>query len=222
MYRLIICLAAALPLVLTAACGDNGGGTGPSGSGGEDSLYYPLAVGNTWHYDRSGTYYIDTIPYDISGESTVEIVGTATHSQGWDVFIEVSSVYDTIAGLATSSAVCTVYVWQDEDGIYGCPHLTDTDSCWTVPFPLVEGNTWTFATEPPTTGEILSMDEDVTVPAGTFEECMEMQTIWLEGGNVTNTSDYAREVGMVRDVFTQESSITSTMVDMTLESYQVQ
>lgn len=222
MRDLILCAASAAALVLAASCGDDDGGTGPGESGAGDSVYYPLAVGNTWEYDRSGTYNVDSVEYGISGEATVEITGTATHSQGWGVFVEVSTVSDTISGFSTNSAVCTVYVWQDEDGMHGCPHLTDTDSCWTVPFPLVAGNTWTYATQPPTTGEVLSMDVDVTVPAGSFEECAEMRTMCLEQGNYSNTTDYAENVGMVRNVFTQEAGVYNTTVDMTLESYQVQ
>ncbi|MFO7949508.1 MAG: hypothetical protein R6U36_03970 [Candidatus Fermentibacteraceae bacterium] len=222
MRHLILCTASAAVLVLAVSCGDDDGGTGPSGGGAGDSVYYPLAVGNTWEYSRSGTYNVDSVEHPVSGEATVEIVGTATHSQGWDVFVEVSTVSDTIQGLMDTTIVDSTYLWRDGDGLHGCPHLGDTDSCWTVPFPLVEGNTWTFSTQPPVTGEVLSMDVDVTVGAGSFEECAEMRTMCLEQGNYSNTTDYAENVGMVRNVFTQEAGVYNTTVDMTLESYQVQ
>ncbi len=221
MKKPILCTACAAVLVVAASCGDDGG-TGPGESGAEDSLYYPLAAGNTWEYDRSGTYNVDSVEYAVNGESTVEIVGTAAHAEGWQVFIEVSTVTDTIQGLMDTTVVDTTYLWQDADGMYGCPHLNDTDSCWTVPFPLTEGNTWTFSSQPSVTGEVLSMDVDVSVPAGTFEECAELRTTCVEQGNYSNTTDYARNVGMVRNVFTQEAGVYNTTVEMTLETYQVQ
>jgi hypothetical protein len=221
MRTLVCCTASAALIVLSASCGGDGS-TGPGGGGGGDSVYFPLAVGSTWEYDRTGTYNVDSVEYPVSGEATVEITGTATHTEGWEVFVEVSTVSDTIQGLMDTTVVDSAYLWRDGDGLHGCPHLGDTDSCWTVPFPLVEGNTWTFSTQPPVTGEVLSMDVDVTVAAGTFEECAEMRTTCLEQGNYSNTTDYARNVGMVRDVFTQEAGVYSTNVEMTLESYQLQ
>jgi hypothetical protein len=72
-----------------------------------------------------------------------------------------------------------------------------------VPFPLYEGSTWQFCQAPPITAEILSMDVDVIVPAGSFENCMEMQTTMLAGVDIVITAaDFAQNVGRLNDVCT--------------------
>lgn len=195
-------------LILTAfACGGSSDPVGPTP--GNDSEFYPLAVGNTWTYDCSGTVSVSGVQMGtISGKTEVDITGTETHSGGFDVFVQVNTVCDTTEmGGQTffTDSTFTEYIRITDSGLFGYRHLADTDSSFTVPFPLKNGATWTFSEEPPTTGEILSMSATVTVSAGTFENCMEMQMVWTDsttGGIVSNTADFARNVGRVRNVTT--------------------
>jgi hypothetical protein len=70
------------------------------------------------------------------------------------------------------------------------------------------------------TGEILSLTETVNVPAGTFENCLEMRLTWVEAGNtVENVTDFAPNVGRVRNVFTQSYGSGVTTVTSVLMSY---
>ena len=82
----------------------------------------------------------------------------------------------------------TLYVRVTSEGYNAYQHLDDTDSMFVVSFPLHEGSTWQFCQAPPITAEILSMDMDVTIPAGSFANCMEMQTT-MSTGLATVTED---------------------------------
>ncbi len=197
----------------------------PAGSStGDDSEYYPLSVGNVWVYGRSGSIAAGGVQIGtISGEIEVEITGTATHSEGFDVFIQEHSISDTTVIYSQTfitDSTFTEYMRTTDSGLFGYPHLTDTDSSFTVPFPLQEGATWTFSEEPPTTGEILSMSVVVAVMAGSFDECMEMRTVWNDSGMIlTNTTDFAKNVGDVRNVFVLTADTMTTTVTNSLETY---
>ncbi len=215
--KVAVSVFVALLLILVAACGDD-----PfDPAQGDDSRFYPLAVGNIWNYSRIGTYNVDSLSYTVTGASTVRITGTAEHSGGFQVFVEETMVADTIQGLMVITNTDTSYIRVTDDGFFGYPELDSTDSSWTVPFPLVAGMIWPFSTEPSMTGEILSMTEDVTVPAGSYEDCAEMRTTWIEGGNVVNTTDYAPNVGMVRNIYTQGAGQYNTSVTSRLTSFEL-
>jgi len=218
--KAIMAITAALAIVL--ACGSDDP-SGPS-AGGDDAAYYPLAVGNSWDYSRAGTMDTSGVQMGtVSGSAQISITGTDTHSGGFNVFVQETHVSDTtfIAGISVvSDSTFTDYVRVTDDGFFGYPRLTDTDSSWMVPFPIQQGHSWNFAEEPPTTGEILSTSVTVVVPAGTFEDCMEMRTIWMDSGlTVTNTADFARNVGQVRNVFNSTMDNMSITVTNSLESY---
>jgi hypothetical protein len=209
----------AILAVLVSGCGSNGGPFNPGQN--DDARFYPLAVGNTWEYTRYGTFNIDSLSYTISGASTVTITGTADHSGGFQVFVEETMVSDTILGLFIETAIDTSYIRVTGSGLHGYPSLLSTDSSWTVPFPLITGMVWPFSTEPPMTGELLSQSETVTVPAGTFQDCLEMRIIWIEGGNVVNTSNFAPNVGMVRNIYSQGTAQFLVNITTRLASYQL-
>lgn len=211
------CLAIVCTAALFLACGDDPFNPGQN----DDSRYYPLAVGNTWNYTRFGTYNIDSLSYTIVGSSTVNITGTAEHSGGFQVFIEETMVSDTIQGLMVIESLDTSYVRVTPEGFFGYPGLSSSDSSWTVPFPLIAGMVWAFQTEPPVTGEILSLTAGVTVPAGSFADCLEMRTTWIEGGNVVNTADFAPNVGMVRNVYSLGAGDYTTEVTSRLSTYEL-
>jgi len=206
------------------ACGDSDDPIGPSP--GNDSEFYPLAVGNTWLYDCSGTINAGGIEVGtITGKTETEITGIETHSEGFDVYVQENTVTDTtvISGQTfITDSTFTDYIRITDSGFYGYPHLTDTDSSYMVPFPLESGSNWVFADEPPTTGEILTMSASVLTIAGYFENCMEMRTIWTDStisGIVMNTSDFARNVGRVKNVLSITAGTATTTYVHELETY---
>lgn len=214
----IFLLFTAFLLVLATGCGDNA--SGPDESDGD---FYPLSVGNQWNYDRNGTIEISGASVGtITGASVTEITGTDTHTENFAVFVQVTSTSDTTVmyGQTTyNDYLDTLYVRVTTEGFFAYQHLDDTDSMFVVPFPLYEGSTWQFCQAPSITAEILSMDVDVTVPAGSFENCMEMQTVWnpVPGSIVTTTADFARDVGRLNDYYVQTiaDNITTTLEELT-------
>ncbi len=216
-YSVVIFLVA----VTVSSCGSSDP-IGPSSGG--DSEYYPLSVGNVWMYDRSGSIASGGVQVGtVSGEIKLEITGTATHSEGFDVYVQEYSISDTTvinSQTFISDSTYTEYMRITDDGMYGYSNLTDTDSSFTVPFPLQAGATWTFSEEPPTTGEILSMSVAVTVMAGSFDNCMEMRTVWTDSGMVlTNTADFAKNVGNVRNEFVLTTATMIMTITNSLETY---
>ncbi len=210
-------------ILLVLSCGTND----PTGSSSStDAEFYPMTVGNQWVYSRLGTMMDGgTITGTITGSCTLEITGTETHSEGFDVFLQEHQVTDTIVISSQVTIIDTTYtnyLRVTDSGLFGYPHLTDTDSSFSVPFPIISGAVWTFSDEPPMTGTILSTSVDVTVSAGTFEDCIEFQLTWFEGGNtVSNTTDLARNVGKVRNVFIQSAGSMVITINEELQSYTV-
>jgi len=210
-------------ILLILSCGTSD----PTGSAtSSDAEFYPLTVGNQWVYGRTGTITDGgVVTGTLTGSCTLEITGTETHAEGFDVFVQENEVTDT---LTMSSQVMiidtthTSYLRVTDNGLFGYPHLADTDSSFMVPFPIINGAVWNFSEEPSITGTILSTSVNVTVSAGTFEDCIEMQLNWIEGGDtVSNTTDSARNVGKVRNLFVQSAGVIVTTIIEELESYTV-
>ncbi len=216
-----IILFAALLLVLITGCGDN-----VSAPVENDEEFYPLSVGNQWNYQRNGTIELSGVEIGTkTGASVTEITGTATHSENFEVFIQTTSTSDTTVMYSQTTYtefLDTLYVRVTGEGFNAYQHLDDTDSMFVVPFPLLEGSTWQFCQAPSITAEIFSMNMDVTVPAGSFANCMEMQTTMPAGfGIVTTVADFARNVGRLNDVCTISVNNIITTVSEELISYTV-
>ncbi|MEN8207770.1 MAG: hypothetical protein ABFR50_00815 [Candidatus Fermentibacteria bacterium] len=211
-------------ILLVLSCGTSSDPIGPSPS--TDAEFYPMTVGNQWVYSRIGTIMDgDSLTGTLTGSCTLEITGTETHSEGFDVFVQENAVTDTLvmgSMVMIIDTTYTDYLRITDTGLLGYPHLTDTDSSFTVPFPIVSGAVWNFSEEPPMTGTVLSTSVNVTVSAGTFEDCIEIQLTWIQGGNtVSNTMDSARNVGKVRNVFIQSTGAMITTITEELQSYSV-
>lgn len=213
-------------LMLVFGCGDSGSPSGPE-QGGGDAAYYPLAVGNQWVYDRSGQMTIAGIQMaTINGMNVTDITGTVTHELGFDVYVQENAIDDTTEFVGETLIVdstFTTYMRITDQGFYSYVSLFGSDSVGFVPFPLQVGATWQFSDDPPMTAEILSLTETVTVPAGTFENCLELRTTWIESGNtLENTTDFAPNVGRVRNVYVQSYETLVTTVTSDLMSYSVE
>jgi len=217
-----LCIAA-LFFVLSGCGSDSPSGPG---QGAGDAAYYPLSVGNQWIYDRDGGITVGGITTTtISGMEVTEITGMVPHGLGFDVYVQDYSITDTIETIGQTMIVdttYTTYVRITDQGFYSYGNLFESDSSGFVPFPLQVGATWQFSENPPMTAEILSLSESVTVPAGSFDNCLELRLFWIESGNtLENVTDFAPNVGRVRNVYTQSYEAVVTTVTTELMSYSV-
>jgi len=212
--------------LLVFSCGDSDSPSGPE-QGGGDSAYYPLAVGNQWVYDRAGQMTISGVQIaTVSGMNVIDITGTVSHELGFDVFVQENAIDDTTEFVGETLIVdstFTTYVRITDQGFYSYVNLTQADSIGFVPFPLTVGATWQFSEDPPMTAEILSLTATVAVPAGSFENCLELRTTWIESGNtLQNDTYFAPNMGRVKNVYTQSYETVVTTVTSELLSYTVQ
>lgn len=213
-------------LFLIFGCGDSDSPSGPE-QGGGDAAYYPLAVGNQWIYDRAGQMTISGVQMaTVNGMNITDITGTITHELGFDVYVQETHMTDTtefVGETLITDSTFTTYMRITDQGLYSYVNLFGADSAGFVPFPLEVGATWQFSDDPPMTAEILSMTETVNVPAGSFQNCLEVRMTWVEDGNtVQNDTYFAPNVGRVKNVYTQSYQTLVTTVTAELLSYSVQ
>jgi hypothetical protein len=184
--------------------------------GGEEDEYLPLAVGNTWNYDM--TYlmiYIDTV--EATGTSVTEVTAEATLDNDVDVleFVE-TMTWDTLL----PNTAETTYLYETDDYLLIYDDLADTVPDTSLVLPFEEGNTWlVYADSLDTlTAEVVGQ-ETVTVPAGTFEDCWDIEYTSL---GQTQHNWFALDVGPVKhfmQAMDQNMTIEFTRV---LTSYDLQ
>ena len=165
------------------------------GCGGDEvENFFPLAVGNVWHYDLLFTEMnVDTTEY--TGTSTTEITQETTLDNNVAVFEQVTTmVWDDTTVMMNS--VDTTYIQETEDYILIYYDLADTEPDTSLALPIEEGNTWTVYadTTDTLTAEVVGQ-EDVTVPAGTYTDCWDITYMSL---GQTQDDWFAPEVGVVR------------------------
>ena len=180
-----------------------------TGCGGDDGTnYFPLTVGNEWNYDMTMTeiIVIDTVTSDttvVTATNECEITAETTLDNSTAVFEMISTMTfeDTlIPGFADTS-----YIEETEDYIL----MYDTKAA-TVPddtmlaLPLETGKTWADC-------EVMGQ-ENITVPAGTFNDCWKIREV--DNGDTLYTY-MALDVGMVK--WTQSEIEADTTMDMLME-----
>lgn len=182
--------------------------------------YYPLKEGMRWEYlVISSTS--DTKKLIITNLAQQEVQGKKVAPRKWDlgghIFIEFMEKDN--AG---------VYRYAEQIGEKGAPILVTPKECH-LRFPVSEGNSWNMSTKMGNstlniTFTIESVSENVTVPAGTFKDCLKIKQA---GGNdagdsVTGYEWYAPKVGIVKSLVTiKQKSKDGTLVSDN-RTYQLQ
>lgn len=174
-----------LPLViLIASCG------------GEEEAddYLPLMVGNQWTYDM--TYMriiIDTV--QTTGTSTTEITRQTVLNSNVDVLEQVTTnTWDDT--LIVPNSVDTTYLLETDDYLLVYNDLADTDPDTSLVLPIEAGNTWVVYAD--TTDTLIAevMDQETTtVPAGTYNDCWNVEYTSL--GQAQNDW-FALDIGIVQ------------------------
>lgn len=147
------------------------------------AAYFPLAVGNRWVYESSES--TDVTPVVESWE--------VTRQEGNAFVLQIKQTYMTAEGVEE-------FFVSTADGIRRLDRQTASfetmgaEPRFFLKAPLTVGATWKNAD-----GKyaVTAIDETVTVPAGTFTNCVEV-THWSASGIVTTITLYAPGVGMVQ------------------------
>lgn len=179
------------------------------GCGGDDvTNYFPLTVDNEWNYDMSMTRTDPDTTITETGTVELEITAETTLDNGTEVFemIMTMTFEDTLMpGFADTS-----YVEETEDYLFSYSNKSDTAPDDTMlALPLETGKTWADC-------EVMGQ-ENVTVPAGTFNDCWKIREVDED----TLYMYMALDIGMVK--WTQSEIDADTTMDMLweLETYTV-
>jgi hypothetical protein len=185
------------------------------GCGGEEENYFPLTVGNTWDYEMTTTtiIVIDTVTSDTTvdtGAMDLDINEETTLDNGTDVFEMITTV--TFDDTLIPSFADTSYIDETEDYLLEYSTKADTvPSDTMLALPLEAGKTWADY-------EAIGQ-ENVTVPAGTFNDCWKVRGI---DNSDTMYMYLAPDVGMVKmsQDWAEADSITHEML-IELKTYTV-
>lgn len=164
--------------------------------GEEGNGYFPLAVGNKWDYSLTQTTTM-TLPdttFVMTGASTTEITDETTLDNGTEVFQQITTT--TYDDTLMQECVDTTYIEKLDTYILIYDDKADTDPDTSLLLPIEEGNTWTVYSDSADTmtAEVLGK-EDMTVPAGTYEDCWKIEYTFT---GATNTDWFAPDFGIVK------------------------
>lgn len=182
--------------------------------------YYPLKEGMRWEYlIISNTS--DTKKLNITNLAPREVQGKKVTPRKWDlggqVFIEFMEKDDS-----------GIYRYAEQVGDKGTPTLVTPKECH-LRFPVSEGNNWNMSTKMGNstlnvTFTIESVSENVTVPAGTYKDCLKIKQA---GGNDAGASVmgyewYAPKVGIVKSLVTIKQKSKDGNIVSDNRTYQLQ
>ena len=186
--------------------------------------YFPLDVGNKWNHTITATYTDTTATPDSvwadTGTRTVEIIGETTLDNGTKVL---EAVITEVLKVLNDTITYTDTLYYQETGDYLRYYYdkSDEDYYYTeLDLPIEEGKTWTAYTSFFGVEMALVLGkEDVTVPAGDYNDCWKIGYIFHNrDGYDTTYVYYAEGVGMLKRSQTRLSKPATTTTLIELES----
>ena len=164
--------------------------------GGEEETegYLPLAVGNQWTYDMTYMMVMMVDTFQTTGTSTTEITRETVLNNNTAVLEQVTTnTWDDT--LIVPNSVDTTYLLETEDHLLVYDDLDDTEPDTSLVLPFETGNTWTVYadTMDTLTAEVIGQ-ETATVPAGTYNDCWNVEYISM---GQTQNNWFALDVGIV-------------------------
>jgi hypothetical protein len=179
--------------------------TGCPGGGPAD--YHPLKVGDKAEMDiittSVTTVFVPDTTVTTKGPDTIstvsEVIGTDKLTSGEDVFVVKSTTADTI--------IDTSFMRKDSDSLYVYDAKTDSVASYVEPLELKVGTKWT--QKPDTTititYEVKADTAKITVPAGTYSNCLVISiTTTPSTFPVTQYQYRAKDVGAVKSTMHSE------------------
>lgn len=165
------------------------------GCGGE-AVYFPLAVGNQWEYSITQTITLTSpdTTWDNTGNSVTEITGETTLDNDNPVLEQVTTT--TWDDTLMTDTIDTTYIEETEDYMLIYNNKADTDPDTSLMLPIEVANTWTvYSDSADTMTAYVVAKAIVTVPAGSYDDCWQIE--YTFGGGV-NTDWFAPDFGIVR------------------------
>ena len=213
MQRTIAALFIALILVLlVAGCGGGGSTSTP-----ETAAYLPLAIGNEWHYQYNE--YTQPASVRARGAMLRHHSGLAPASKVQSKDLEAEDVvqitgiqqiggaqwYSAVAQYVGGEPADPIYLRHIAQGLQRKDALSDP-AFYMIRTPIEVGTTWTvfFGSGSATYHEdfiITSVGQTVSVPAGTYDNCIVIENIFQQAGQPDDviTYWYSPGVGQVRE-----------------------
>ena len=182
--------------------------------------FYPDDIGNTWVLHSTDGPDVRTVtikgPDDLNGQQVKRIEDGTNPDSLSQYFVKPDS-----DGLKLYRAVVSLPIVGEVTLDYSPPQIF-------LPIPIALGTTWTLESEvnTPLTGEIginiraeVVGIEDVTVPVGTFEDCLKIaQDTAARLGIIelkfTNTMWLAPDVGLVKSISTSDEVFELIRLDI--------
>ena len=203
----IFAFSAILGFLFLAACGN--GTTGPS----ELSDWVPLTVNNWWLTYTAGSFVNtngDTVA-TWTGTFDTRITDVVQHTGGFSVYKErVWTNITTLTPDTTYNYADTLYSYfqrtDEELRCYDDTVTTEYD-IW-LKYPVTLGETWMKSDSSQAELEVTSLSTTVTVPAGTFDNCIVVRETLQVGSSTSVTNHYYhRGVGQVQNVISSETML---------------
>jgi len=160
-----------LLLTMLFSCGKDS--TGPSDPGD----YLPLSVGNQWIYSMSG--YLKMATRDsllITGAKLTVITGLTTHQSGFDLYVLKDSTTMSVTmpdTTITNTEVSTDYICKTDTEYRIYDDTVTTEYEILLKLPVVLNDSWVPESDEPTvTRTVRSVTSNITVPAGSYSDCV--------------------------------------------------
>jgi hypothetical protein len=171
-----------------------------------NASYFPLKEGRRWEYNVISSQGA-TKKLVITNLASREVKGTKVTPRKWELggstFIELMKQDET-----------GTYRYAEQKGEKAPPDLVTPMECH-LKFPVAEGSSWTMATKlghspVQVSMTIESLSEEVKVPAGTFQDCVQVKQVGENdaGTSVMGYEWYAPKVGVVKSVVTIKQKST--------------
>jgi hypothetical protein len=178
--------------------------------------YFPLGVGSVWEYSITTTYTSPTDTLEMTGTQELEITEETTLDDGTDVVEQMAITETTIDTLTTVDTTYS-YLEETDDYIRGYDSKSDTTPDTWLELPIEEGNTWVVNDE--MTAVVLGKVDNVSVPAGDYDDCWELGMI-MDGDTVfVYLADGIGTVRQYAEFMEDDATIVNEMV---LESASVE
>lgn len=167
------------------------------------SLYYPLKVGSEWEYEGEGNEYAaytQKVTYSKDNKYQVMIDNGGTRA---------ANIYEI-----KDDSIVNTYM---EGEVYDEKNVLDNDAnldTVIIKLPIEVGNKWISEEN---SYEIIDINASVTVPAGTFEDCIIVKEIYKDKTAYRNYY-YKKEVGLVKSEYKTNDGFT---VSSLLKSYKL-